>query len=232
MLIVNNFPSKILKNIIYSKKFIIDHLIEKENDISYMFSGCKSLEFLPDISFWDLSFVKNIAGLFEGCSSLKTIPDISKWDISNVINISYLFYGCSSLISLPDISNWNTNKIKNLNYVFFNCTSLNFLPDISKWKINNVKEITGIFDECSSLLSYPDISKWNYNNSINNIFTESISKRSLIINTSDKYNSIIKSSEMFMNNNINKESSYNTINIQLNLDNEEDKSEYYDNFYN
>ena len=47
--------------------------------------------------------------LFYGCSSLIYLPDISKWNISSVEDMSNLFYGCSSLSFLPDISLWKLN---------------------------------------------------------------------------------------------------------------------------
>ena len=46
--------------------------------------------------------------LFTGCSSLQYIPDISNWNITKVKDLDYLFAGLSSLKSLPDISKWNT----------------------------------------------------------------------------------------------------------------------------
>ena len=48
--------------------------------------------------------------MFSHCKSLKTIPDLSKWNFSNVTNVEYMFYNCSSLFPLPDISKWNLKK--------------------------------------------------------------------------------------------------------------------------
>ena len=42
--------------------------------------------------------------LFSGCNSLESLPDISKWDISRVDKLDNLFKECNSLLSLPDIS--------------------------------------------------------------------------------------------------------------------------------
>ena len=47
-----------------------------------------------------LSGVNNMNGLFAGCSSLQYLPDISKWNIKNTINIGCMFQGCTSLKSL------------------------------------------------------------------------------------------------------------------------------------
>ena len=48
-----------------------------------MFSHCKSLKFLPDISKWNTSNVVDMSSMFLYCESLKSIPVITKWDISS-----------------------------------------------------------------------------------------------------------------------------------------------------
>ena len=59
--------------------------------MSNMFSGCKSLVSLPDISNWDISKVTSLKGVFYGCKSLSLLDDISKWNTSNVIDMSSFF---------------------------------------------------------------------------------------------------------------------------------------------
>ena len=46
--------------------------------MSFMFSGCKSLLSLPDISKWNTNKVTNMSNMFENCSSLSSLPNISK----------------------------------------------------------------------------------------------------------------------------------------------------------
>ena len=43
--------------------------------------------------------------IFTGCESLNSLPDISNWNTANVTNMNYMFNGCKSLNNLPDISN-------------------------------------------------------------------------------------------------------------------------------
>ena len=220
----------------YSSKFIIDHILEKEIDISYMFSGCSSLKILPDISKWDLSYVKNITGLFEGCTSLQFIPEISKWNIKNVKSLKCLFCECSSLLSLPDISNWNTNSVLEISYIFCGCSLLKVIPDISKWKIKNAKNIEHLFDNCSSLIILPDISKWDISNKgldINSIFDEKSSTSFSLKNYTSFIHFGKASSELSVDKTISSEKSYNIINSQINFfDNEDINPDYYNNFYN
>ena len=54
--------------------------------MSGMFSNCKSLISLPDISQWNTNNVNNMSEMFFNCYSIKSLPDISKWDLKNVIN--------------------------------------------------------------------------------------------------------------------------------------------------
>ena len=151
------------KNILKIKLKGIDNVI----NMSYMFSCCRLLLSIPDISKWNTNNVTNMSYMFSNCKLLSSLPDISKWNTSNVTDMSLMFSFCTSLSSLPDISKWNTSNVKNMSYIFSYCKSLSSLPDISKWTINNVKDMTAMFQYCSSLSSLPDISKWNTNNVTN-----------------------------------------------------------------
>ena len=53
-----------------------------------------------------MSHVKDISELFSGCKLLKSLPDISKWEKNNIINMDELFKDCQNLINIPDISIW------------------------------------------------------------------------------------------------------------------------------
>ena len=115
----------------------------------------------------------NMSYMFSSCNSLKYIPDVSQWKVGNIrnmINMSYMFSDCSSLLSLPDISNWKTENINDMSYMFYNCNSLKYLPDISKWNTSNITNMSNMFYNCNSLLSFPDISKWNTINVIDMSF--------------------------------------------------------------
>ena len=50
----------------------------------------------------------DMSNIFYNCKSLQYLPDISKWNISNATDISSIFYNCKSLQYLPDISKWDT----------------------------------------------------------------------------------------------------------------------------
>ena len=105
--------------------------IDKITDMSNMFSGCKSLVSLPNISKWDISKVTSLKEIFSGCESISLLDNISKWNTSNVTDMSALFWNCLSLKSLPNISLWDTSKVINMSYIFSGCKSLSSLPNIS-----------------------------------------------------------------------------------------------------
>ena len=141
--------------------------IERITDLSYMFSDCDSLKYLPDISYLNTSYITNMSYLFNNCKSIENIPDISKWDTINVLDMSYMFSNCSSLKSLPNISNWNTSNTLYTNNMFYKCSSLLQLPDISMWNTGKIIDMSYLFSYCCSLKSLPNISKWNINKVIN-----------------------------------------------------------------
>ena len=104
-----------------------------------------------EIKLKEKNIINNMSYMFSGCKSLSSLPDISKWNTNNVNNMSYMFDGCSSLSSLPDISNWNTKNVTNMSFMFCYCKSLSSIPDISKWNTNNVIDMSKMFYWCSSL---------------------------------------------------------------------------------
>ncbi len=171
-----------LKNI-GKNKILEIKLIGMNNiiDASYMFSGCKSLNSLPDITKWNTINVKDMSFMFSWCISLNSLPNISNWNTNNVTNMSGMFWGCKSLISLPDISKWNIDNVSDMSYMFSLCESLTSLPDLSKLNTINVSDMSCMFEGCKSLISLPDISKWNKKNLkyMNNMFYECKSLNSL-----------------------------------------------------
>ena len=102
----------------------IKELTKRNINLSYMFSNCNSLIFIPDISIWKINNsddMVNMSYMFSNCNSLLFLPDISKWNTNNVINISNIFSGCKSIISLPDISKWYLKNVNDLSHLFSNC---------------------------------------------------------------------------------------------------------------
>ena len=67
-----------------------------------MFSNCKSLKKLPEISNWDTSKVTDMRWMFSGCELLSKL-DISKWNINRDTDFIGFCDGCSNLESKPEL---------------------------------------------------------------------------------------------------------------------------------
>lgn len=98
------------------------------NDMSYAFSGCKSL--IADFSYWDVSNVSHMQYAFKECESLDC--DLSSWatKVSRVLDMSYAFYKCKNLHC--DLSGWKLSKFVGTNKAFGACPKMTptLLPKI------------------------------------------------------------------------------------------------------
>ena len=99
-----------------------------------------------EIKLYETGIITNMSYMFSGCNSLNSLPDISKWDTKNVTTMNHMFCGCNSLNSLPDISKWDTKNVTKMGFMFCGCKSLNSLPDISKWVLNSNLSKDNMFD--------------------------------------------------------------------------------------
>ena len=128
-----------------------------------------------DISYWDVSNVKDMFAAFYDCEQLKSVGDVSNWNVSNVENMGCMFQGCTQLKSVGDLSNWNVSNVEYINSMFNECTQLKSVGDLSKWNVSNVEYMNGMFYSCKQLKSVGDLSKWNVSKVRNmfNMFKES-----------------------------------------------------------
>ena len=130
--------------------------------------------------------------LFSGCKSLCYLPDISKWKTDNLYSMDHLFSSCSSLIRSPGISKWNTNNVESIDFMFEYCSKIIPLPDISKWNVSNLTTPNSIFIGCSSLINIPDISNWKFKNEENEEFKNILSSNKSDTLNESSYNIINK----------------------------------------
>ena len=118
-----------------------------------------------DISGWDVSNVRNMAGMFLSCTgkhrgSLER-QDLSKWDVRNVQDMSKMFMG----VELPPtigISKWDVSNVQNMAGMFMFAT-IHSGVDLSKWDVRNVRNIEGIFNDANVPRGF-NISEWNIQN--------------------------------------------------------------------
>lgn len=114
-------------------------------DMSYMFSGCGSLESIPLI---DTSKVTTMYQTFHWCGALQTIPLI---DTSNVTSMKQMFQYCSRLESVPHL---NTSNVVDFQEMFSSCGSLKSIPQFDTSKATTMYQM---FNYCSKLVSIPPL---------------------------------------------------------------------------
>lgn len=114
--------------------------------MDYMFNGCTSLTRL-DISNFKTSYVKTMRGMFHGCRSLTSL-DFSSFNTSKVTDMQLMFYDCRSLTSL-DLSSFDTSNMTSMFNMFAGCTNLEYV-NMSNFDLTKVQLIS-FFNGCSSL---------------------------------------------------------------------------------
>ena len=94
--------------------------MEKAKNLNGMFKNCVNLKDLKYIS-WEPKNIKTMEEMFSGCKSLENLPDFSKWNMKNVENINEMFKDCRSSKNLPNISEWNLKGKVKKSRVFDGC---------------------------------------------------------------------------------------------------------------
>ena len=105
------FGTEFAKNNKNICKMVID---EQEYEITIIYNAKNYNNNKLKIKLAGINNVTNMSDMFSGCRSLLSLPDISKLNTINVTDMSHMFNDCSSISSLPDISKWNTNKVTNM----------------------------------------------------------------------------------------------------------------------
>ena len=109
--------------------------------MEHMFSYCSNLKYI-DLSFLDLSKVKNMNYMFANCSLLKNIqmPDM---DIIYPANMAHMFENCYSL-SFLNLSSFNLYKTENTENMFFNDDKLVYV-NFQNAEYSNIKNTKDMF---------------------------------------------------------------------------------------
>ena len=112
-------------------------------NVSSMFDGDIALKSL-DLTNFNPSKSTSFSGMFSNCKALKNMGNLSKWTGSNATNVTYMFNGCDALESL-DLTNFNPSQATNLSAMFSYCGSLKDLSSINSWHIEAAEDINYMF---------------------------------------------------------------------------------------
>lgn len=163
----------------------IDGKVIAPEDCSDLFCNYSKVASI-DLSCFDTSNVKSMAGMFYGCSNLTSL-DVSNFDTSKVTNMGNMFSKCANICTL-DLSNFDTRKVTNMesmfdddckigdiniskfntinvihmNHMFANCSSLKQI-DVSHFSTNRVIDMYNMFSGCASV-ELLDLSRWDTRN--------------------------------------------------------------------
>ncbi|MBO5615663.1 MAG: BspA family leucine-rich repeat surface protein [Prevotella sp.] len=131
-------------------------------DMSYMFSGCASVNALNVYNF-NTSNVTDMSHMFSGCASINAL-NLNNFNTSNVTDMSDMFSGCTSLNTL-NVNNFNTSNVTDMSYMFDNCISMSKL-DLLNFNTVYVTNMECMFSRCKSI-SAIDLSSFNTSNVTN-----------------------------------------------------------------
>lgn len=100
--------------------------------LAYMFFNCTKLEYIPNITYTNLTKYIEMGSMFQSCNSLRYAPYIYNCYPGN---LSYLFRSCKNLREIPDdyFATWNFDRLKTYQYgntsnMFYGCEKLRKVP--------------------------------------------------------------------------------------------------------
>ena len=192
-------PSKIGE---YEIKLIF---LDKINNSSYMFNGCKSIISI-DLSNFDSSDITDMNSMFSECTHLKKII-LENLNTEKVNNMNYMFNKCLELEKIEFPNSFNTQNVKNLSFMFHDCENLSEIIFSSSFKTDNainfkamfgkchllkkldlrnfssekVKDMSYMFDQCNNLIEIliePELFKTNNVTHMNYMFSDCFSLKS------------------------------------------------------
>lgn len=148
---------------------LIDESISNEwydlNDIDV--SLIKDFSYL----FYDLDSVKNLEAAAESDDYFQVdfLLDISGWDVSNGENFSHMFDGADFIdFESEGFKNWNVSNGKDFSYMFANHYGTNppIFFDLSKWDVSNGENFEGMFKNFNQSLR-SSLQSWDVSNGKN-----------------------------------------------------------------
>jgi surface protein len=132
-------------------------------DMSYMFSGCKSINMVPNMEQWNVSHITNMNSMFYNDTAFNQpignwntggVTDMSgmfynavafnqplEWDVSHVTDMNSMFDG--DTVFDQSLNNWNTSSVTDMSYMFYNAAAFN--QPLNNWNTSSVTNMNYMF---------------------------------------------------------------------------------------
>ena len=110
-----------------------------------MFAGCSILKTLDLWNNSETSNLKDMSYLFFGCNSLNYI-NLKSFHTTNVTKMDKAFYNCESLVFL-DLNNFSSQSLVTADYLFAKCWSLQEIYASNTFNIDTNVSTAGFFEE-------------------------------------------------------------------------------------
>jgi surface protein len=122
-------------------------------------AGCPMGYNVPDISYWEVSSVRDFNNMF-GFASLNASLD--NWNTGSAKDMSGMF-SYAEFLKPNNLSGWNVSNVLYMDKMF----SRSILDNVSigrDWDVSNVVSMHYMFDSAERTGSYYDFSRWNTSN--------------------------------------------------------------------
>ena len=119
----------------------LNHIdVSEVTDMSCLFDAINdevTLRYI-DISGWDVSNVEQMRWMFSDCKELVSVGNLSEWNVKKLTNAEGIFKNCKNLMFVGDISNWKPDNLSDhgVSDMFIGCKKLKGnVGDLTKWNI-------------------------------------------------------------------------------------------------
>ena len=122
-------------------KFKVNNVVTMNS----MFAGCSILKTLDLWNNAETSSLRDMSYLFFGCNSLNYI-NLKSFHTTNVTKMDKAFYNCESLVFL-DLNNFSSQSLVTADYLFAKCWSLQEIYASNNFNLDTNVSTAGFFEE-------------------------------------------------------------------------------------
>ena len=122
-------------------KFKVNNVVTMNS----MFAGCSILKTLDLWNNTETSSLKDMSYLFFGCNSLNYI-NLKSFHTTSVTKMDKAFYNCESLVFL-DLNNFSSQSLVTADYLFAKCWSLQEIYASNNFNLDTNVSTAGFFEE-------------------------------------------------------------------------------------